>query len=93
MARKRLHATVFVELMLGLAKAVALAFVDDELDVAAAAAASLDEGPALLDRHDRIGVAVQHEQRRGRQRSTKLIGERSWYSGAASGSGPTSESV
>ena len=56
---------VLGELVLDGAKAVALAVHHVELDVAAGGSDALDEPQALLDRHDGVGVAVQHEERRG----------------------------
>ena len=52
---------VLVELVLGLAQAVALARVDVQLDVAAGVRERGSEPLALLDRHDRVGVAVQQQ--------------------------------
>ena len=46
-----------------LPEAVALAFHHDQLDVAAGVAHALDERQRRRERHDRILVAVHHEQR------------------------------
>jgi hypothetical protein len=71
-----LHATVLVELILGLAKAVTLALVDDQFDVSASGPAALDERRALINRNDRIAVAVQHQQR-GRRQAIREVDRRS----------------
>src|SRR4051795_9686271 len=65
--QKVLHATVFVELVLGPSKAVTLAFVLDVFDCPARRPTTLDERPALLDGDHRIAVTMHDEEWHPRQ--------------------------
>jgi hypothetical protein len=71
---KALHALVLVELILRPAKTVAFPLVHDEFDVTPSRHATFDERPALLDRNDRVAVAMQHQE--GCRREP--IGEMQW---------------